>query len=63
MDPLTTAAAGGMQARLESLDMLANNLANTETGGYKTDREFYNLYVSAESSASDSYMNPGASFR
>jgi flagellar basal-body rod protein FlgF len=52
MDPLTTAAAGGMQARLESLDMLANNLANTETGGYKTDREFYNLYVSAESSAS-----------
>jgi len=47
MDPLTISAAGGMQARLESLDMLANNLANTETGGYKTDREFYNLYVSA----------------
>jgi len=47
MDPLSVSAAGGMQARLESLDMLANNLANTETGGYKTDREFYNLYVSA----------------
>src|ERR1700690_2723679 len=48
MDTLTIAAAGGMRARMESLDMLANNLANTETGGYKTDREFYNLYVSAE---------------
>jgi len=48
MDNLTISAAGGMQARMESLDMLANNLANTETGGYKTDREFYNLYVSAE---------------
>ncbi len=48
MDPLTVAAAGGMQARMQSLDMLANNLANTETGGYKTDREFYNLFLSAE---------------
>ena len=48
MDNLTIVAAGGMQARMQSLDMLANNLANTETGGYKTDREFYNLYVSAD---------------
>ncbi len=51
MDSLTIAAAGGMQARMQSLDMLANNLANTETGGYKTDREFYNLYVSGEAGA------------
>ena len=48
MDTLTISAAGGLRARMESLDMLANNLANTETGGYKTDREFYNLYVSEE---------------
>jgi len=48
MDTLTITAAGGMRARMESLDMLANNLANSETGGYKTDREFYDLYVSAE---------------
>ena len=48
MDNLTIAAASGMRARMESLDMLANNLANSETGGYKTDREFYDLYVSAE---------------
>ncbi len=38
------AAASGMKARLESLDMLANNLANTGTAGFKADREFYNLY-------------------
>jgi len=48
MDPLMISAAGGLRARMESLDMLANNLANTETSGYKTDREFYNLYVSPE---------------
>jgi flagellar basal-body rod protein FlgF len=53
MDNLTISAAGGMQARMQSLDMLANNLANTETGGYKTDREFYNLYVSAEATGAE----------
>lgn len=53
MDNLTITAASGMRARMESLDLLANNLANTETGGYKTDREFYNLYVSAEASGAD----------
>ena len=36
---------------MESLDMVANNIANTETGGYKTDREFYSLYTSAEAMA------------
>lgn len=53
MDTLTITAAGGMRARMESLDMLANNLANTETGGYKTDREFYNLYMSADASGAE----------
>ncbi|HUO32430.1 MAG TPA: flagellar basal-body rod protein FlgF [Bryobacteraceae bacterium] len=53
MDNLTIAAAGGMRSRMESLDLLANNLANTETGGYKADREFYNLYVSAEAANAD----------
>lgn len=40
-----------MRSRMESLDLLANNLANTETGGYKADREFYSIYTSAEASA------------
>ena len=33
---------------MESLDMLANNLANSQTGGYKLDREFYSLYTAPE---------------
>ncbi len=48
MDALSLTAASGMRARLDSLEMLANNLANSSTGGYKTDREFYSLYVSAD---------------
>lgn len=52
MDPLTAAAASGLRARMQSLDMLANNLANAETGGYKTDREFYDLYLSPEAGES-----------
>ncbi len=54
MDPLTAIAASGMRARMESLDMLANNIANASTGGYKADREFYSLYASAEAAAEDS---------
>jgi flagellar basal body rod protein FlgG len=44
MDPLLISAASGMKSRMESLDMLANNIANTGTAGFKSDREFYNLY-------------------
>lgn len=51
MDPLTISAASGMRARMESIDMLANNLANATTVGYKSDREFYSLYASAEAMA------------
>ncbi len=48
MDALSISAASGMRARMDSLDMLSNNLANANTGGYKMDHEFYSLYVSAE---------------
>jgi flagellar basal body rod protein FlgG len=48
MDPISTAAASGMRARLESLDMLANNIANSATAGYKVDREFYSIYQDEE---------------
>jgi flagellar basal-body rod protein FlgF len=44
MDPLLISAASGMKARMESLDMLANNIANSGTVGFKTDKEFYSLY-------------------
>jgi len=48
MDPLTAIAASGLRSRLESLEMLANNVANASTAGYKTDREFYSLYLAPE---------------
>jgi flagellar basal-body rod protein FlgF len=48
MDALTVSAASGMKARLESLEMLANNLANQAAAGYKADREFYSLYLAPE---------------
>jgi flagellar basal-body rod protein FlgF len=48
MDPLTAIAASGLRARMESLELLANNIANASTGGYKADREFYSLYVAPD---------------
>ena len=48
MDSLTAIAASGLRARMESLDLLANNVANASTGGYKADREFYSLYAAPE---------------
>ena len=35
---------------MQSLDMLANNLANAGTSGFKSDREFYSLYASSGAS-------------
>jgi len=48
MDSLTSLAASGLRSRMESLDLLASNIANNSTGGYKADREFYTLYASPE---------------
>ncbi len=53
MDPLTAAAASGLQARMDSIDLLANNLSNSSTSGYKADREFYSTYLSAAAAAGD----------
>jgi flagellar basal-body rod protein FlgF len=44
MDPLLISAAAGMKTGMESLDMLANNIANTGTVGFKADGEFHGLY-------------------
>jgi flagellar basal-body rod protein FlgF len=48
MDPLTISVASGLRSRMESLDMLANNIANASTSGYKADQEFYSLYAAPE---------------
>ncbi len=58
MDPLTSAAASGIRARIESLDMLANNIANASAPGFKADREFYSLYQSAEAANSPEGTTP-----
>jgi flagellar basal body rod protein FlgG len=47
MDPLIANAASGMRSRIETLDVLANNIANAGTTGYKADEEAYNLYFSS----------------
>lgn len=44
MDAITSIAASGMRARTETLDLLANNIANSATAGYKADGEAYDLY-------------------
>ena len=58
MDPLTSAAASGIRARLESLDMLANNIANSSAPGFKADHEFYGVYLSAEAADSPADTTP-----
>jgi flagellar basal body rod protein FlgG len=51
VDSFSITAAAGMRARIEALDLLANNLANSGTAGFKADREFYSLYQGEESKA------------
>jgi flagellar basal-body rod protein FlgF len=46
MDQISVLAAAGMQSRMQSLDLVANNIANSSTSGYKTDGEFYTLFAS-----------------
>jgi len=36
---------------MESLEMLANNLANVETGGFKADREYFSIYMGDDATA------------
>lgn len=45
MDALTATAAAGLRSRIEALDLLANNLANANSTGFKADRELYRRYA------------------
>lgn len=45
VDPLLTAAAAGLRSKAESLDILANNLANANTSGFKADLERFTRYA------------------
>jgi flagellar basal-body rod protein FlgF len=53
MDPLTSMAASGLRSNLESMDLIANNLANVQTTGFKNDSEFYSLYSAVEAEGPD----------
>jgi flagellar basal body rod protein FlgG len=46
MDQISVLAAGGIRSRIQSLDVVANNLANSATSGYKSDGEFYSMFAS-----------------
>jgi flagellar basal-body rod protein FlgG len=48
MDQIAVAASSGLQSRMEALDMVANNLANSTTSGFKLDREFYSVFSAAD---------------
>jgi flagellar basal-body rod protein FlgF len=60
MDQVAVTAASGMRARLDALDMLANNLANSTTGGFKLDREFYSLFSAHDESQFDGEGSPAS---
>jgi flagellar basal-body rod protein FlgF len=57
MDQISVMAAAGMQARMQSLDLVANNLANSSSSGYKTDGEFYTLFTSEAAGEDESGPN------
>jgi len=61
VDTLTITAASGLRARMESLEMLANNLANATTTGFKADREFYSTYFAPEALAGPGGTLPAVS--
>lgn len=48
MDPISAVIASGLRSRMESLDMLANNISNSGTTGYKVDREVFSLFLSED---------------
>jgi flagellar basal-body rod protein FlgF len=53
MDQIAVTGASGLHARMEALDLVANNLANATTGGFKLDREFYSLFTASDDTGVD----------
>jgi flagellar basal body rod protein FlgG len=48
MDPAYYVAAGSLKARAYQLDVVANNLANTQTVGFKAERSFFDIFNKAK---------------
>ena len=53
METVSVIAASGLQSRMQALDLVANNLANSTTGGFKLDQEFYSLFTAADDDSAD----------
>jgi flagellar basal-body rod protein FlgF len=51
-------AFAGLAARMDALDLVANNLANANTTGFKSQHEFYTAYAAAMSNSGNSPMTP-----
>src|SRR5271169_277882 len=47
MDSGFYSAFTGLAARMQSLDLVANNLANVNTAGYKAQKEFYRDFTAS----------------
>ena len=58
MDQIGVTAASGLRSRMQALDMLANNLANSTTSRSKTDREFYGLFSADADSSVEGETSP-----
>lgn len=48
MDSLSVIAASGLRSRMEALDLIANNMANTSAAGFKADRQAFSSYLSPD---------------
>ncbi len=63
MDPAYYVAAGSLKARSFQLETISNNLANSATVGYKTERSFFSLFNKAMGSSRNlpltRYVNDG----
>lgn len=53
MDATTSILASGLRSRAETLDLIANNLANVGTPAFKSELERYTLYGSEEALAAN----------
>jgi flagellar basal-body rod protein FlgF len=51
----------GMRARQQRLDLIANNIANASTGGFKADRLLYRSVAAAEAEATEANRAAGIS--
>jgi len=47
MDQISINATAGLRTRMQALDIVANNIANAGTSGYKTQNDFHDLFLSS----------------